>query len=140
MLPTSPVTSKTENHESFEERKALFADRLTELFKVDTAIIYSVSNMHYRGTLLAIGPKQLAVMARGALPFIGSKVSVRYPLEDSPTSPRIVVHALTEMVLEPFGQEAGVFHAMISKVDELGNRGLFRTHLRNLNSSRTERW
>ncbi len=140
VLPVFSENTNRDEEEAYVERKNVLADRLTDLLKVDARIVYSVSNMHYRGTLIAISREQLAVMVRGALPFLGAKVSVRYPLEDSPTAPRIIIHAVTELVLEPFRQEAGVFHALVSKFEEKDSQGLFRTHLNTLESGDTERW
>ncbi len=134
---SSSQPREAENRRARQER---FFGHLAQHFKVESPVVYSVSNMHYRGTLIAVGAKRVAIKARGALPFQGAKVSVRYPLEDSPTSPRIVLHAQTELVIEPFEDEPGMFSALLSSVDELGNRGLFRGHLRTLYANNVDSW
>lgn len=133
-------TTQAERLEEYRQRREQFAAQLEGHFRVNAPVVYSVSNMHYRGSLIAVGTKRLAVVVRGALPFQGAKVSVRYPLDPSPTSPRVLIHAQTETVLEPVLQEAGMFLARISDVDEMGNRGLYRAHLRNLESGGNKTW
>jgi hypothetical protein len=100
--------------------------------RVNTSVIYSVHNMHYRGTLFSLGQEGLGVATRGALPFLYSKVIVRYPTEASPSAPRVMLFGETEMILEPFGREPGFFSVRILGIDELENRGVFGTHLKNL--------
>lgn len=139
-LPTAGRPSREARINEDRQRRRHFIDRLVGLFRVDAEVVYTVSNMHYRGTLIAVGTERLAIKAPGALPFQGAKVSVRYPLDDSPTAPRVVLHAQAEVVLGPFMNEDGVFFAQVSDVDELGNSGLFRTHLRNLATNNSERW
>jgi hypothetical protein len=101
-------------------------------FRMDIPVIYSVHNMHHRGNLVAMGPGGLALSSAGALPFDFSKVTVRYPLDNSASSPRIILYCETELVLEPFRSEPGYFSARILGIDELDNSALFRMHLRTL--------
>jgi hypothetical protein len=108
-------------------------------YRLDVPIIYSVHNMHYRGTIVALDQSGLAIATRGALPFNFSKVSVRYPLDEGPTAPRIVLFGETELVLEPFGEEPGYFSARLTGLDELDSPGVFRTHMRGL-AARLPRW
>ncbi len=140
--PPGPLrrTTQAERLEEYRERREEFASHLEGHFRLNAPVVYSVSNMHYRGSLIAVGTKRLAVLVRGALPFQGAKVSVRYPLDLTPTAPRIIMHAQTEAVLEPFMQEGGMFLARIDDVDEMGNRGLYRAHLKNLRNNSTKTW
>lgn len=107
--------------------------------RLESPVVYSVQNMHYRGTLISLGQEGLAVLAQGALPFLHGKVIVRYPLDSSPTAPRVILFCETEMVLEPFGREPGLFAAGILGLDEMDSPGVFRMHLRRL-GNRLPRW
>jgi len=107
--------------------------------RLESPVVYSVQNMHYRGTLVALGPEGLAVVAQGALPFLHGKVIVRYPLDTGPTAPRVILFCETEMVLKPFGKEPGLFAASILGMDEMDSPGVFRMHLRRL-GNRYPRW
>lgn len=108
-------------------------------FRVETPIIYSVHNMHYRGKLMALGNDGLAVATNGALPFQFAKVVIRYPVEDSPRSPRVVFFCETEIVVQPFSKEPGMFTARTLGLDELNSPGLLRMHMRTL-AQRFPRW
>jgi hypothetical protein len=107
--------------------------------RLESPVVYSVQNMHYRGTLISLGQDGIVVAAQGALPFLHGKVIVRYPLDSAPTAPRVILFCETEMVLEPFGQEPGMFAASILGMDEMDSPGIFRIHLRRL-GSRLPRW
>jgi hypothetical protein len=124
----------------YQENRERFMGFQRGRFRMEVPVVYSVHNMHYRGNLVSLGPDGIAVSSRGALPFLFSKVTVRYPLESSPTSPRVVLFAETEMVLEPFGREPGFFTARIIGIDELNNRGIFRMHLKSLTTRNFNRW
>lgn len=135
--PPEPADPNTVGpyHEKRERLMALQRGR----FRMDISVIYSVHNMHHRGNLIAMGPGGVAVSTTGALPFDFSKVTVRYPLDKSPSSPRIILYCETELVLEPFRSEPGYFSARILGIDELDNSALFRMHLRTL-PGKCPRW
>ncbi len=131
-LPSETGVSDPTRLSDYQDKREHLITMQRGRFKLDVPIIYSVHNMHYRGTLMALGPGGLAVHTKGALPFEFSKVTVRYPLESGPASPRIILFCETEMVLEQFGNEPGFFSARTLGIDELDNPTIFRMHLRAL--------
>ncbi len=133
-----PARVSNEVSEYQEARDKLMSMQKGRL-RLESAVVYSVQNMHYRGSLVALGQEGIAVLAQGALPFLHGKVIVRYPLDAAPTAPRVILFCETEMVLEPFGREPGMFAASILGMDEMDSPGVFRMHLRRL-GSRFPRW
>jgi hypothetical protein len=131
---------RNQGFEEYQEQRNRFIRHLKGAYEIESPIIYSVNNMHYRGTLVAIGDETAAFRVRGALPFPGAKLSIRYPLDSAPTAPRLILFAVAEMVLEPFRDEAGFFSVRLDGIDEMGNRGLFASHLRMLAAKQTKTW
>jgi len=136
---TPPSPLPTARIAEYQEQRSRLMSLQKDRFRVETSVVYSVHNMHYRGTLIALGPEGLAVSTRGALPFLFAKVVVRYPLEPSPTSPRIILFCETDFVLEPFGREPGFFSARTLGIDELDSPGIFKMHMRVL-GNRYPKW
>lgn len=137
--PALAPGSKSTELPEYQERREKVMSLQKGRFKVQTPVVYSVHNMHYRGDLFALDSGGLAVSSGGALPFLFSKVAIRYPLDSSPASPRVLLFGETEAVLEPFGREPGFFSAKLQGIDELQNSGVFRMHLRSI-AARYPRW
>jgi len=115
---------------SYQARRERLVAMQKGRFRLDVPVIYSVHNMHYRGTLVSLSDGGFGLATRGALPFNFSKVSVRYPMEAGPTAPRVVLYGETELVLESFGDEPGYFSARLTGIDELDSPGIFRQHIK----------
>lgn len=130
--PRSAMAVTPDELASYQQRREHFVTLQKGRFRLDIPVIYSVHNMHYRGTLVSLDAAGFAVATHGALPFAYSKVSVRYPLDRGPTSPRVVLFAETELVIEPFADEPGFFAARLTGIDELDSPAVFRMHLRAL--------
>jgi len=137
--PTVAKPSKSTELAEYQERREKMMGMQQGRFKVKTPVVYSVHNMHYRGTLFALSSEGIAISTTGALPFLFSKVVLRYPLDVSPASPRVLLFGETEAVLEEFGREPGFFSAKLQGIDELHNPGVFRMHMRSV-SARYPRW
>jgi hypothetical protein len=125
-------TTEREAFQDYTQQRERLMGLQKGRFRVEMQVIYSVHNMHYRGTLFALGLEGVGMATRGALPFPHAKVTVRYPLDSSPTAPRVILFCETDVVLEPHGSEAGMFSAHIVGIDELDSAGIFRMHLRSL--------
>ncbi len=138
MEPFTP-TDRTPLAASYRTLRERFLSMLRGRFRVRVPVVYTVHNMHYRGTLIALGAEGLAVATQSAMPFPSSRVQVRYPIEYSDKAPRIGLFGETEMILEPVESDPGYFSVRIEGIDEHEHEGLFKLHLRQL-AQKTRRW
>jgi len=141
--PSQPEVRPSESQAEFLSMHKAKQQRLESVqrgrFRLEVPVVYSIHNMHYRGTLVALDKDGLTVATEGALPFLYSTVSVRYPLDRSLTAPRVLLEGETEVLVEPAEDEPGYFSARIQSIEEYSNRGIFRMHLRKLNAGES-RW
>ncbi len=100
-------------------------------FRIDVPVMYSLGNMHYRGTVVALGPSGIGVVSPGSLPFLTAKATIRFPLNEGPESAKIMLFTEVEFVAEPaFPGGTGAFSAKVLGIDELDSPGAFRAYLK----------
>lgn len=122
-----------------DERERLLRQRFLQLqkgrYRVRAPVVYSIDNSHYRGVMVAVGDRGVAIATQSVLPFSMSSVTIRYAPRVKGQEVRMLLYAETEMNLDAQGSDPGYFTARFVGMDEMGHPGGFSAHLRELAES-----
>lgn len=135
-VESAPVPAAQDNRSSVStEQMTRFNSAQQGRFKLQVPVMYSLENMHYRGTVIALGTSGIGLLSQGSLPFLAAKFSVRFPLGEQQESPKVLLFCQVELLAEPVHLTGtGAFSAKILGIDELDSPGGFRTYLKQMPS------
>lgn len=133
VAPPAPVAPPQEALAEASAQLTRFNAGQRGRFRIDVPVMYSLGNMHYRGTVVALGTSGIGVLSPGSLPFLTAKATIRFPLADGPQSPKVMLFTEVEFVAEPpHPGGVGAFSGRILGIDELDSPGAFRAYLKAL--------